>query len=144
MSELLYQIQNFHGFLWASGGCYSDFLIHNIDECCWMKDAWPVKAMAAAAAIIATTTSIRTSTTTRSNTPSPTAPSCISKAATSPAARRVRQLRPRHQGARRDLDGLAHAGQVPHLQGPERSTSDAGLGVPEPRAEPVPARVGRT
>ncbi len=44
MSELLYQIKNFHGFLWASGGCYSDFLIHNIDECCWMKDAWPVKA----------------------------------------------------------------------------------------------------
>lgn len=44
MSELLYQIKNFHGFLWASGGCYSDFYIHNIDECCWMKDAWPVKA----------------------------------------------------------------------------------------------------
>ncbi|HUY89971.1 MAG TPA: Gfo/Idh/MocA family oxidoreductase, partial [Pirellulales bacterium] len=44
MSELLYQIKNFHGFLWASGGAYSDFLIHNIDESCWMKDAWPVKA----------------------------------------------------------------------------------------------------
>ncbi len=39
-----YQIQKFHGFLWASGGCFSDFLIHNIDECCWMKDAWPVSA----------------------------------------------------------------------------------------------------
>ena len=44
ISELLYQIQKFHGFLWASGGCFSDFLIHNIDECCWMKDAWPVSA----------------------------------------------------------------------------------------------------
>ena len=33
-------------FLWASGGCYSDFHIHNIDECCWMKDAWPVEAQA--------------------------------------------------------------------------------------------------
>jgi predicted dehydrogenase len=44
MSELLYQIQEFHAFLWASGGAYSDFLIHNIDECCWIKDAWPVKA----------------------------------------------------------------------------------------------------
>ncbi len=44
ISELLYQIRRFHGFLWASGGCYSDFLIHNIDECCWMKDAWPVEA----------------------------------------------------------------------------------------------------
>ena len=46
MSELMYQIRNFHGFLWASGGGYSDFLIHNIDECCWMKDAWPVEAKA--------------------------------------------------------------------------------------------------
>ncbi len=44
ISELMYQIQRFHGFLWASGGCYSDFLIHNIDECCWMKNAWPTKA----------------------------------------------------------------------------------------------------
>jgi len=44
--ELLYQIKNFHAFLWASGGCYSDFLIHNIDECCWMKNAWPIKAQA--------------------------------------------------------------------------------------------------
>lgn len=44
MSELLYQIQEFHAFLWASGGAYSDFLIHNIDECCWMKNAWPVEA----------------------------------------------------------------------------------------------------
>ncbi len=46
ISELDYQIRKFHGFLWASGGCYSDFLIHNIDEACWMKDAWPVKAQA--------------------------------------------------------------------------------------------------
>ncbi|MBI2827259.1 MAG: Gfo/Idh/MocA family oxidoreductase [Planctomycetia bacterium] len=44
MSELLWQIQEFHAFLWASGGAFSDFLIHNIDECCWMKDAWPVSA----------------------------------------------------------------------------------------------------
>ena len=46
MSELLYQIRNFHSFLWASGGCYSDFYIHNIDECCWMKNAWPINAKA--------------------------------------------------------------------------------------------------
>src|SRR5205823_13411961 len=46
ISDLLYQIQRFHSFLWASGGAYSDFLIHNIDECCWMKDAWPVSAKA--------------------------------------------------------------------------------------------------
>ncbi len=46
MSELLYQISRFHSFLWASGGSYSDFFIHNIDECCWIKDAWPIKARA--------------------------------------------------------------------------------------------------
>ncbi len=44
-SELMYQIRNFHAFLWASGGAVSDFLIHNIDECCWMKEAWPVEAI---------------------------------------------------------------------------------------------------
>ena len=47
MNETLYQIAHFHGFLWASGGAYSDFLIHNIDECCWMKNDWPVEAKAA-------------------------------------------------------------------------------------------------
>jgi predicted dehydrogenase len=44
--ELHHQIRWFHSFLWASGGAYSDFLIHNIDECCWMKDDWPVAAKA--------------------------------------------------------------------------------------------------
>jgi predicted dehydrogenase len=42
-SELLWQIKHFHGFLWASGGCYSDFYIHVIDHLCWMKNAWPIK-----------------------------------------------------------------------------------------------------
>ena len=46
MTDLEWQIRRFHGYLWASGGCFSDFLIHNIDECCWMKDAWPVMAQA--------------------------------------------------------------------------------------------------
>ena len=45
-SELLWQIQRFHSFIWASGGCFNDFYIHVIDNCCWMKDAWPVKAQA--------------------------------------------------------------------------------------------------
>ncbi|MBE0542792.1 MAG: Gfo/Idh/MocA family oxidoreductase [Verrucomicrobia bacterium] len=46
LSELLYQVQRFHGFMWASGGLFSDYNIHQIDECCWMKGAWPVKAHA--------------------------------------------------------------------------------------------------
>jgi predicted dehydrogenase len=45
-SELLWQIQRFHSFLWASGGCYSDFYIHIVDHLCWMKNAWPVRAQA--------------------------------------------------------------------------------------------------
>ena len=46
VDELEFQIRRFHSFLWASGGCYSDFYIHNIDESCWMKNAWPVEARA--------------------------------------------------------------------------------------------------
>ncbi len=45
-SELLWQIKRFHSFIWASGGCFSDFYIHIIDHLCWMKNAWPVKAQA--------------------------------------------------------------------------------------------------
>ena len=44
--ELPWQIRRFHSFLWASGGLFSDFYIHQVDECCWMKNAWPVKAHA--------------------------------------------------------------------------------------------------
>jgi predicted dehydrogenase len=46
LSEVAYQIKRFHSFLWASGGCFSDFYIHIIDHCCWMKNAWPVEAQA--------------------------------------------------------------------------------------------------
>jgi len=44
ISDLEYQIRRFHSFLWAGGGCFSDFNIHIIDHLCWMKNAWPVKA----------------------------------------------------------------------------------------------------
>ena len=46
ISDLMYQIQRFHSFIWASGGNYSDFYIHIIDHLSWMKNAWPVKAHA--------------------------------------------------------------------------------------------------
>lgn len=45
-SELHWQIRRFHSFLWASGGCFSDFYIHIIDHLSWMKGSWPVKAQA--------------------------------------------------------------------------------------------------
>lgn len=31
-------------FLWASAGILSEFLIHQIDECCWVMDGWPESA----------------------------------------------------------------------------------------------------
>ena len=46
VSHLEYQIRRFHSFLWASGGCFSDFYIHHIDHLCWMKNAWPISAHA--------------------------------------------------------------------------------------------------
>src|SRR5579872_5079730 len=45
-TELMHQIKLFHAFLWASGGVFSDYYIHQIDELSWMKGAWPVEAMA--------------------------------------------------------------------------------------------------
>ncbi len=42
----MWQIERFHSFIWASGGLFSDFYIHQIDETSWMKNAWPVKAQA--------------------------------------------------------------------------------------------------
>jgi predicted dehydrogenase len=44
--ETLYQIKRFHSFLWLSGGAFSDYNIHQIDECSWMKNDWPVEAHA--------------------------------------------------------------------------------------------------
>ena len=45
-SEVIYQIKNFHSFLWASGGCFSDFNIHGIDEGCMIKGDFPIEAKA--------------------------------------------------------------------------------------------------
>lgn len=44
--EVMHQVRLFHAFLWASGGVFSDYYIHQIDELSWMKGAWPVEAMA--------------------------------------------------------------------------------------------------
>ena len=46
ISDLEYQIRRFHSFIWASGGCFSDFYIHHIDHLSWMKNSWPVSAQA--------------------------------------------------------------------------------------------------
>ncbi|HON07102.1 MAG TPA: gfo/Idh/MocA family oxidoreductase, partial [Verrucomicrobiota bacterium] len=42
MKELEYQIANYSCFTWLNGSFIVDWLIHNIDICCWVKDAYPV------------------------------------------------------------------------------------------------------
>ena len=42
--ELLWQIRNFTRFFWVSGGLFAEMNVHQIDELCWIKDAWPVSA----------------------------------------------------------------------------------------------------
>ncbi len=44
MSELAHQIHNYSCFTWLNGSFILDWLIHNLDVCCWCKDAWPVSA----------------------------------------------------------------------------------------------------
>lgn len=43
-SELLAQIRIPYQFFWASSGIFIELMIHQIDECCWIKDGWPVTA----------------------------------------------------------------------------------------------------
>jgi len=42
MKELAYQITHYSNFTWLNGSFLEDWLIHNIDVCCWAKNAWPV------------------------------------------------------------------------------------------------------
>lgn len=41
-SELEHQIRNYSCFTWVNGTFLEDWLIHNIDVCCWVKNDWPV------------------------------------------------------------------------------------------------------
>jgi predicted dehydrogenase len=43
-SELAHQIHNYSCFTWLNGSFILDWLIHNLDVCCWCKGAWPVSA----------------------------------------------------------------------------------------------------
>jgi myo-inositol 2-dehydrogenase / D-chiro-inositol 1-dehydrogenase len=40
--EMAYQIANYSCFTWLNGSFIVDWLIHNIDVCCWVKNNWPV------------------------------------------------------------------------------------------------------
>jgi hypothetical protein len=43
-SELAHQIRNYSNFTWVNGSFLLDWLIHNLDVCCMVKNAWPVVA----------------------------------------------------------------------------------------------------
>ena len=43
-TELAHQIRNYSSFTWLNGSFFLDWVIHDIDVCCWAKDAWPVSA----------------------------------------------------------------------------------------------------
>lgn len=45
-NELLWQLSPGHPyqFMWASGGIFIELMIHQMDECFWIKDAYPVSA----------------------------------------------------------------------------------------------------
>ncbi len=44
MNEMAHQIRNYSNYTWLNGSFLLDWLIHNLDVCCWCKDAWPVSA----------------------------------------------------------------------------------------------------
>ncbi len=43
-NELMWQIRRAPWFLWGSSGRFIGLMVHQIDECCWLKDSWPVSA----------------------------------------------------------------------------------------------------
>ncbi len=43
-NELAHQIANYNNFTWLNASFFVDWLIHNIDVCCWAKNALPVSA----------------------------------------------------------------------------------------------------
>jgi predicted dehydrogenase len=43
-TEMGHQIHNYSNYTWLNGSFLLDWLIHNLDVCCWVKDAWPVSA----------------------------------------------------------------------------------------------------
>jgi len=44
MSELAHQIRNYSCYTWLNGSFLLDWMIHDIDVCCWLKNGWPVSA----------------------------------------------------------------------------------------------------
>ncbi|HPD47326.1 MAG TPA: hypothetical protein P5279_07460 [Anaerohalosphaeraceae bacterium] len=43
-SEVYWQIRRPYFFLWVSSAWFIEMMIHQVDECCWIQDGWPVSA----------------------------------------------------------------------------------------------------
>jgi predicted dehydrogenase len=43
-TEMAHQIRNYSCYTWLNGSFLLDWLIHNLDVCCWVKNGWPVSA----------------------------------------------------------------------------------------------------
>ncbi len=44
VTEMGHQVRNYSCYTWLNGSFILDWLIHNLDVCCWVKGAWPVSA----------------------------------------------------------------------------------------------------
>jgi hypothetical protein len=44
LSELAHQLRNYNNFTWLNASFFVDWLIHNLDICCWAKNALPISA----------------------------------------------------------------------------------------------------
>ena len=124
---------------------YSDFLIHNIDECCWMKDAWPVKAQAIGGRHYRGDNVDQNFDNYSVEYTFADGAKLFLEAARSTAATTSSPATPTARRARRVISDAGHMPvEVPHLQGPGHDatpTSPGPVGKPEPN--PYQTRVGR-
>ena len=119
---------------------FSDFYIHQIDECCWMKGAWPIKAQASGGrhyrgdCIDQNFDNYSVEYTFADG-----AKLFLYGRSMNGCYERVRQPRPWHERARPSSRPRPHAWQVPHLQGTELHQGEYCLGISQP--EPNPYRL---
>ena len=43
-TDVAHQVRNYSNFTWLNGSFLLDWLIHNLDVCCWAKGAYPIAA----------------------------------------------------------------------------------------------------
>jgi predicted dehydrogenase len=144
MSELLWQIRNYLGFMWASGGLIQDYVAHNVDECCWMKGAWPVRAQGSGGRCHRgkhVDQNFDHYDVEYTFDDGDEAVSLFPQHGR--MSIRVRQLCARDERVCGDCDANAYAGQMSHLQRTGLRARENGVGVSAAGTESVSARMGR-